>query len=114
MVDAPSDVKDKGNKFAESVYKKGHSDGKAEGQKMSKDKFSIEVNGMANSIVSGKAKDNYKAPSIEDVGKKSQSIFGYGKEPNRSDLKALALTTLKAVESMPLPEKKPTPPKSSS
>lgn len=110
MVDTPNDVNDKGSKFAESIYKKGHSDGKAEGQKMSKDKFSIEVNSLGNAVVNGKAKEGYSAPSIVDVGKKSQSIFAIGKNPTRADLKALALTTLKAIEGLPIPEKaKPQP-----
>lgn len=105
MVDAPKDVMDKGSKATESAYKKGHSDGKAEGQKMSKDKFSIEVNSMGNSIVKGKEKPDYKAPSTEDCGKKASSVFGYGKVPSRNDLKALATTILKAMEGMPIPEK---------
>lgn len=109
-MDTPDDVKDKGNKFAESIYKKGHSDGKAEGQKMSKDKFSIEVNSMGTQVVNGKAKDGYKAPSPEDCGKKSSQVFGYGKVPNRNDFKALVMTLLKAMESMPIAEKtKPQP-----
>lgn len=109
MVDTPNDVNDKGSKFAESIYKKGHSDGKAEGQKMSKDKFSIEVNSMGTQVVNGKAKDGYKAPSPEDCGKKASTVFAYGKVPNRSDLKALASTILKTIEGMPIPQKdKPT------
>lgn len=113
MVDAPNDVKDKGAKATESAYKKGHSDGKAEGQKMSKDKFSIEVNSMGNQVVNGKSKEGYKAPSTEDCGKKASTVFGYGKVPSRADLKALATTILKAMEGMPIPEKAKTKPASS-
>ncbi len=114
MVDTPSDVNDKGSKFAESIYKKGHTDGKAEGQKMSKDKFSVEVNSMGNQVVNGKTKDGYKAPSPEDCGKKSQTTFSYGKVPSRNDLKQLAITILKTIEGMPIPEKAKTQPKPAS
>lgn len=115
MVDTPEDVKAKGNSFAESIYKKGHTDGKAEGQKMSKDKFSVEVNGMGNQVINGKAKEGYKAPSSEDCGKKTSQIFAYGKVPNRSDLKQLAIYLLKAMDGMPIPEKaKPQPKPASS
>lgn len=112
MVEAPSDVMDKGSKATESAYKKGHTDGKAEGQKMSKDKFSIEVNSMGNQVVNGKSKADYKAPSTEDCGKKASQVFGYGKVPTRSDLKALVTTLLKAIEGMPIPEKAKTKPAS--
>ena len=113
-MDVPQSVTEKLGTSGVAVYKQGHKDGKQEGQKMSKDKFSIEVNSLGNQVVNGKAKDGYTAPSLVDVGKKAQSTFAIGKTPTRNDLKALALTTLKAMEGLPIPEKKPQPKPASS
>ena len=105
-MEIPSSITEKGGKQGEAIYKTGHKDGKLEGAKQSKDKFAIEVNSMANQVVNGKGKEGYKAPSIVDVGKKTQQIFAIGKDPTRNDLKQLAIVVLKSMEALPLPEKK--------
>ena len=96
----------------EKIYKKGHKDGKLEGQKVAKSPFATEVNVIANSILKGKEKEGYKAPSTNEVGKNCSKTFKFdGEAPDRNSLKRLAIITLKCMEGMELPAKKVRPPK---
>jgi len=111
-MDIPTSVQEKGGSQGVGFYKQGHKDGKLEGAKMSKDKFAIEVGGLSNQVINAKSKEGYKAPSNQDCASKSSSVFAYGKEPSRNDLKGLATIILKRIESMSLPEKTKTKPSS--
>lgn len=108
-MEIPQSVTEKFGTNGVSVYKLGHKDGKLEGSKTSKEKFAIEVNNMANQTLKGKEKEGYKAPSVVDCAKKSQSVFAIGKDTNRNDIKGLIAVLLKTLESMQLPVKTTTP-----
>jgi len=105
-MEIPEDVKKKYGTNGELVYKKGHKDGKLEGQKVAKSAFANEVNSTVNAILKGKEKENYKAPTAESVGKLANSLFKFGaKEPDRNSMKRLAILALKSMEAMAVPSK---------
>jgi len=106
-MELPKDLLERHGKIGEGVYKKGHKDGKLEGAKVAKSPFATEMNTLVNQIIKGKTKENYKAPSPEDVGSTVGNIFKIGNSvPDRITLKRLLLITAKAIEAMPLPPKK--------
>lgn len=107
-MEIPKDVTERNGKNGESIYKRGHKDGRLEGQKVAKSPFATEVNSVVNSILKGKGKENYKAPDPKTVGRTFNSVFKFdGESPDRNALKRLAITTLKCMESLELPPKKP-------
>lgn len=106
-MEIPKDVLDKHGTTGESIYKKGHKDGKLEGAKVAKSPFATEVNSLVGTILKGKEKEGYKAPDSKEVGKLCSNTFKFdGKAPDRNALKRLATTTLKCMEGMELPPKK--------
>jgi len=106
-MEIPKDVIEKHGTTGESIYKKGHKDGKLEGAKVAKSPFATEVNSLVGSILKGKEKEGYKAPDSKEVGKLCSNTFKFdGKSPDRNALKRLATTTLKCMEGMELPPKK--------
>jgi len=106
-MEIPKDVLEKHGTAGESIYKKGHKDGKLEGAKVAKSPFATEVNSLVGSILKGKEKEGYKAPDSKEVGKLCSNTFKFdGKSPDRNALKRLATTTLKCMEGMELPPKK--------
>ena len=110
-MEIPKDVIEKHGTTGESIYKKGHKDGKLEGAKVAKSPFATEVNSLVGSILKGKEKEGYKAPDSKEVGKLCSNTFKFdGKAPDRNALKRLATTTLKCMEGMELPPKKAKPP----
>ncbi len=110
-METPKDVTDRYGSTGESVYKKGHKDGKLEGAKVAKSPFATEVNSLVGSILKGKEREGYKAPDSKEVGKLCSNTFKFdGKAPDRNALKRLATTTLKCMEGMELPPKKAKPP----
>ncbi len=106
-MEIPKDVTEKSGKSGELIYKRGHKDGRLEGQKVAKSPFATEVNSVVNSILKSKGKENYKAPDAKAVGRTFNSVFKFdGEAPDRNALKRLAITTLKCMESLALPQKK--------
>lgn len=95
----------------EKLYKRGHKDGKLEGQKVAKSPFATEVNNIANSVLKGKEKEGYTAPNTNEVGKMCSKTFKFdGEAPDRNSIKRLLIITLKCMEGMGLPPKKVRPP----
>jgi len=114
-MEIPEDVTKKYGSIGESVYKKGHKDGKLEGAKVAKSPFATEVNNLTNSILKAKSKEGYKAPDYTKLANLFQSSFKIGEPaPDRNKIKAIVTTGLKVMESMALPPKKvkETPPTS--
>lgn len=108
-MEIPKDVLEKHGTTGESIYKKGHKDGKLEGAKVAKSPFATEVNSFVGSILKGKDKEGYKAPDTKEIGKLFSSVFKFdGEPPDRNALKRLAITTLKCIEGMEIPPKKAT------
>ncbi len=106
-MEIPKDLIGKHGTTGESIYKKGHKDGKLEGAKVAKSPFATEVNSLVGTILKGKEKEGYKAPDSKEVGKLCSNTFKFdGKAPDRNALKRLATTTLKCMEGMELPPKK--------
>jgi len=110
-MDIPEGVTKQYGSAGDKIFKQGHKAGKLEGQKVAKSPFATEINTIANSILKGKEKDGYKAPTTNEVGKMCNKVFKYdGEAPDRNSLKRLAITALKCVEGMELPLKKVKPP----
>jgi len=106
-MEIPDDITKKYGSTGESIFKRGHKGGKLEGAKIAKSPFATEVNNLTNSILKAKTKENYKAPSANDVGKICSNTFKFdGNEPDRNALKRIVITALKAMEGMELPPKK--------
>lgn len=106
-MEIPEDVTKKHGSVGESVYKKGHKDGKLEGAKVAKSPFATEVNNVTNSILKARSKDGYKAPDYTKLANLCQSSFKIGvSAPDRNKIKAIVITGLKVMESMVLPPKK--------
>ncbi len=106
-MEIPKDVTEKYGKTGDLVYKRGHKDGRLEGQKVAKSPFANETNGIVNSILKGKEKEGYKAPDYTKLANLCQNTFKIGGAvPDRNKIKNIVSTALKVIESMPLPAKK--------
>lgn len=105
-MEIPKDITEKSGKYGEGNYKRGHKDGKLEGQKVAKSPFATELNNLISSIIKGKDKEGYKAPDYTKLANLCQNTFKIGGAvPDRTKIKIIISTALKVIEAMPLPPK---------
>lgn len=113
-MDIPPQVKERAGSVGEGIYKSAFKAGRLDGQKVSQDKFAIEVNQMGSAVIKAKSKEGYKAPSTDDLGRTFQQVFKIGAVPDRNAIKKIANMSLKVLDGMPPvpPKPKPTNPSS--
>ncbi len=103
-MEIPSNIADKNGSEGVRLFTLGYRSGSADGKKESSDPLVKEIGIVASSIVAKRAKEDYKAPVITDLGQLCKSKFDYGKpEPDRSGVKAIILKAVELLATMEKP-----------
>ena len=89
-----------------SLYNRGKSAGKSEGQGLKKDPFVKEAVQIVNSVLTEIQKDSYTGTTKNNLLAKVQSKIKLDKDPTRNDVKVVLKELLKYYNTIPKPEAK--------